>query len=322
MSKHGGAGQWIYLPIVIMGATSSNRDRVRVERRMIRKYGTLNVAYSLWGRPVRKKPRHRPVMRLRGGKEQRSGPVKRGAPTWYTANDGVRIVDFAQVLERCYDQQQVDTVTVTAGTYDVSRTVKVKREFGTTPLMVYFADGHTVKCMAKDRLWLTRVGNGYERVTKIQVGLDLQVYDKRQGKDYVTARLKHLSRHTNVSVRRVLGGASYSEVRHLYNRANQIKHDLQRKIAQANLRKHAKVVWGVSLTWKPVLRVESTQHGVVQAAVAAATALIQLLEGPRALKRDLVERLRAVRVKPKSISRVLCNWRPECRKYSATHKPE
>lgn len=68
-AKHGGPGQWIYLPVVVMDAATNNRDRVRVERKMIRRYGTLNVAYSVWSKAVRKKPRHRPVMRLRGKSE-------------------------------------------------------------------------------------------------------------------------------------------------------------------------------------------------------------------------------------------------------------
>ena len=232
------------------------------------------------------------------------------------------MLDFAQILERCQRDQQTDRVTVEAGTFDVSRACKVRREYGGTPLRVYFADGHNVKCTARDMTWMSTksASKGFERVIEIRVGLDLQVYEG--DRDPTEAIMKRLSRHTNVSARRGLQGMRYCDVRHLYNRAGTIKHGLRRKIAQANICKHAKLIWGVSMTWKPVVRVESTRHGVVQAAVAATTALIRQMEGPLALKRDLEERLSAVRVKPKTIARSLCNWRKECRKFSADHPPE
>lgn len=237
--------------------------------------------------------------------------------------DGRRVLDFAQILERCYREQRVDEVKVTAGTYDVSRTVKVRREYGNTPLVVHFADGHYVRGIAREMTWMTTKAStqGFERVTSIRVGLDLQARTYKR-EDPTEAMLKRLSRNTNVSARRRLAGLHYCDIRHLYNRAAVIKHELKRKIAQANLRKHAKLVWGVSMTWAPVLRVETTRHGVVQAAVAASVALIRLVNGPLALKRDLEERMRAVRVKPKTVARELCNWRQECKNFSAKQEPE
>ena len=82
-AKHGGPGHWIDLPMVVMGTTSKNRDRIRVERKLIPRYGTLNVVYNVWTRPVRKRPRSRPIMRLRGKSEGRTSVVRQSKPTWY-----------------------------------------------------------------------------------------------------------------------------------------------------------------------------------------------------------------------------------------------
>ena len=111
----------------------------------------------------------------------RSTPlVRRTMHMWYTSDiDRMRVLDFAQIPERCYRDQQTDYVSVEAGTFDEWRACKMRRGYGGTPLRVYFADGHHVKCVARDMTWMSTksASKGFERITEIRVGLDLQVYD-------------------------------------------------------------------------------------------------------------------------------------------------
>jgi hypothetical protein len=213
-------------------------------------------------------------------------------------------------------------VRVTVGTTDVSRDVEVKRVFGSTKLRVEYADGTTLTECASSMCWMPSKckARGLEHVTAIRVGV-VQTRSCVGSQEAIAKLLKTLGRHSRVRVQRVLGGMTYVAVRQLYGKCRTIKHELRRKLAEQNIKRHAMVIWGVSIDYRPVLRVESTSQCVMQAAVTAARAVMDRLDVPLALKRDLRKRLRPVRVKPQSIARILCNWRPECAKFDPDEEP-
>jgi hypothetical protein len=321
-SKHGGAGHWVWMPVTVLPSSAPKADRLRLERWFIRQYGSLNTVGGVWNRPkTKKRSRKRPVKRLRGKNEARRGPVTEMAPTLYVNTaTGATYTDFCRALE---NSQAGTTWQVRNGTFNVSRDKSVQRTFGHSKLRVEYVDGLVLGGRAKDMIWRpeTCKKHGLERVLTITV-TDVQNRKRTAHGEGIAETLEQLWKSTGPRVRRVLRGTHYPVVRRLWTAAGEIKHELRRRNARINLNNHARDVWGISMSARTTIRVETTERSVMQAAVRAAEGLLHCVTGPLALKRDMAKRLKAVRVRPNNISRLMCNWRKENQEFDHTVDPE
>ena len=322
VAKHGYAGSWIDMPMAVIPRSTVTADRLRLEKWYIRQYGTLNTAGGVFRfRPNKKHSRRRPVRRLRGQVEERRQQVTTTAPVRYVdAMTGATCIDFCRALEQSKNDS---TWTVQEGTFDVSRSKSVQREFGHTTLRCKYVDGFILGGLAKDMI---RQPNqckkyGLENIVEITVA-NVQRRPRCRIQLDMRQLIKKLGRSTGPRIRKVLRGMVYRDIRRAWGAAGDERHELRRKNARININNHARRVWGISMSAKTTVKVESTERHVMQAAVCGAEMLLRHTSAPLELKRDMVEKLKVVRVRPKTIASSLTNWRKEHRSFDAEADPE
>jgi len=59
---------------------------------------------------------------------------------------------------------------------------------------------------------------------------------------------------------RVLGGTTYEDAKLLWKAASNSKSERKQELAKRNINKHARKVWGITMTTKPTLRVGTTSE--------------------------------------------------------------
>ena len=206
----------------------------------------------------------------------------------------------------------------------MTRSKSVQREFGYTTLRVQYVDGYILGGLAKEMIWQPDQCKKYglEQVVNITV---VRVQRRpRYGAHTLGVRklVEKLGRGTGPRVRKILRGMVYRDVHRVWAAAGAVQHELRRKNARININNHARRVWGISMSARTTVKVESTERHVMQAAVCGAEQILRHATAPLELKRHMVEKLKAVRVRPKTISSSMCNWRKEHRSFDVNVDPE
>ena len=322
MRRHGGVGTFIDVPLVLLRTSATLGERIRVEKRYIRQIGTLNMV-GRRDRAPRRARRRRPPKNIRKSTEKRQGTVPLVRPTSYITQAAMEYNDLCQVLQVAYDQDtgKPCDIDVKQGTYDASNKTTLVRRWAETRVMVTFCDDHTIKCTIKEYVQLEKMNHEvkFERVVGIKI---IHVWKNVKRGDEDTEKLiQRLSTTARKGKEKLLRGFRYEEVFAVWTRSKGIRHDERRKICQANIQRYARKIWGAPMDYKPVLRVESNTKEVIAAARAGAEILLRRTTTPLAMQRKLSKALRPVRVKPRSISSHLSNWRKKDRDYDPDINP-
>lgn len=331
----GGAGAWVDLPIVILGTDASDRTLRRVEKEWIGRLGSLNGRRrrTVNGRPApaRTGARRRQPMRLRHGDypERHRAATEQHRVRMYEYGDGTTTTmtaDFGEVLAAAEGRKGVQ-VQVRQGR-DVSRINFVTRTFGTSVLLVTYADGLVLRSQAQELLWnpARARGIGLERVVSIRLERTTRSDPAprqvvlRVGMPDATIEqvIRRISKRAHARLHTMLGGMTYGDVRRVWNQTRNIRSVEHRKICRGNLQRYARRVWGVPLKHKATLRVETLRDDVVKTAKTAARRVIAQVDGPEQLKNCLCEEIRPVKTRPKTVLQDLGNWRKACANLDGT----
>ena len=316
VSRHGGAGAWVDLPVVQVEPGMSVDDWNRLETWYIKRWGTLNII----GNPRMRKMssrRRRPVRKMRGRREGWYQVPKRALPTVYTC-EGRQEVDFMRLVLRAQEVGKELVVEVRQGSLNVTRFVKLRRELGESRVQVEYCDGYVLNGTVKSMIWCrSKCAMQLETIKTIKIVKVVHAVKLLSG-GRVQDMLPRVCARVYGKRDKVLRGLTYGEVKLLHKMVGGVQHEERKRIGMVNLQRYARKCWGVRVGFKPVLRVASVSMDTLQAAKRGAVLLLRRAKAPVALKGDMIRRLRPVRVKPRTIERVLCTWRKDCCEYDET----
>ena len=316
----GSAGMFIDVPLYVCPPGTQRVDAHRIEQTFCKSLGTLQG-------PQRKsaasrKPRHRPVMQLRGLRKKKCDIEQSCDSTRVTLYD--KSTCFASVLRQASRTGDELCVRVQPHAQDLSNFTLARLRYGASVLQIVFKDDLTIVTTVKS--WAALItrrkwGECFEPIRQITI---LRVVEQGIGVEYASAyeTAVQLGRHPHSS-RSVAETTTYAGLRRIMTAAGYVRDKRVKARALEQLIAISRRKFGVSLKSAPTISVPASIEFPTHLVCAAGKRLIGRLDGIDASARQYLEtRLRPVRARAETVGGTLMNHKHVCNEYDPDVPPE